>query len=118
MEEAGWKIYTTCGPSKSGSRADTCTGGVSLLVRSGSVKVKTETLMKNESHQLVTWALSNSDRGFMPMVYISGVYLAPRAKIPIGRTVKALKLLQNNFVLPTAPNAFTAFPAAFGWRIH
>ena len=32
------------------------------------------------------------------MVYISGVYLA----------VKALKLLQDNFVLPTAPNSSTA----------
>ena len=69
--------------------------------------------MKNESHQLVTWALSNSDRGFMPMVYISGVYLAPRAKIPKGRTVKALKLLRNNFVLPKAPNAFTAFSSVY-----
>ena len=47
VEEAGWKIYTVCGPSKSGSRADTNTGGVSLLVRTGSVKFKTEIMMKN-----------------------------------------------------------------------
>jgi hypothetical protein len=59
VEEAGWNIYTVCGPSKSGSRADTNTGGVSLLVRTGSVKVKTDILMRNESHQLVTWTLSN-----------------------------------------------------------
>ncbi len=109
-----------CGPSKSGSRADTNTGGVSLLVRTGSVKVKIDSvtvkidiLMRNESHQLVTWALSNSDRGFTPMVYISGVYLAPRDIIPISRTVEALKLLQDNFVFPTAPNSSTAFSAAY-----
>ena len=95
VEEAGWKIYTVCGPSKSGRRTDTNTGGVSLLVRTGSVKVKTDILMSNESHQLVTWALSNSDRGFTPLVYISGVYLAPRDKIPISRTVKALQLLHD-----------------------
>ena len=69
VEEAGWKIYTVCGPSKSGSRSDTNTGGVSLLVRADSVKVKTNILMRNESHQLVTWALSNSDRGFTPGEY-------------------------------------------------
>jgi hypothetical protein len=86
---------------------------VSLLVRAGSVKVKTEIMMRNDSHQLVTWALSNSDRGFTPMVYISGVYLAPRVKIPISRTVKALKLLQDNFVLPTAPNSSTAFSSVY-----
>ena len=113
VEEAGWKIYTVCGPSKTGSRVDTNTGGVSLLVRAGSVKVKTEIMMRNDSHQLVTWALSNSDRGFTPMVYISGVYLAPRTKIPISRTVKALKLLQDNFVLPTAPNSSTAFSSVY-----
>ena len=113
VEEAGWKIYTTCGPSKSGSRADASTGGVSLLVRTGSVKVKTEILMKNESHQLVTWALSNSDRGVRPLVYISGVYLAPRAKIPISRTVKALKLLQNSFVLPRAPDSSSASSSVY-----
>jgi len=42
VEEAGWKMYTVCGPSKTGSRADTNSGGVSLLVRTGSVKVKTD----------------------------------------------------------------------------
>ena len=47
------------------------------------------------------------------MVYISGVYLAPRANIPISRTVKALKLLQDNFVLPTAPNSSTAFSSVY-----
>ena len=113
VEESGWKIYTVCGPSKTGSRTDTNTGRVSLLVRDGSVKVKTEIMMRNDSHQLVTWALSNSDRGFTPMVYISGVYLAPRAKIPISRTVKALKLLQDNFVLPTSPNSSTAFSSVY-----
>ena len=113
VEEAGWKMYTVCGPSKTGSRADTNSGGVSLLVRTGSVKVKTDTLMRNDSHQLVTWALSKSDRGFTPTVYISGVYLAPRAKIPISRTVKALKLLQDNFVLPTVPNSSTAFSSVY-----
>jgi len=112
VEEAGWKIYTVCGPSKTGSRADTNTGGVSLLVRTGSVKVKTDMLMRNGSHQLV-WALSKSDKGFTPTVYISGVYLAPRAKIPISRTVKALKLLQDNFVLPTVPNSSTSFSSVY-----
>ena len=95
------------------SQACANTGGVSLLVRTGSVKFKTENLMKNASHQLVTWALSNSDNGFKSMLYISGVYLAPRAKIPISGTVQALKLLQDNFVLPTAPNSSTAFSSAY-----
>jgi hypothetical protein len=113
VEETGWKIYTVCGPSKSGRLTDTNTGGVSLLVRTGSVKVTTDILMRNENHQLVTWALSNSDRGFTPMVYISGAYLAPRDTIPLSRTVEALKLLQDNFVFPTAPNSSTAYSAAY-----
>jgi hypothetical protein len=112
-EVAGWKMYTVCGPSKSGSRAEANTGGVSLLVRAGSAKVKTNIVMKNNSHQLVNGELSKSDKGFIPSVCTTGVYLAPRAKIPISRTVKAFNLLNVNFVLPTAPNSSTAFSSTY-----
>jgi hypothetical protein len=113
VEAAGWKMYTACEPSKSGSRADAITGGVSLLERAGSVKVKTNILMKNNSHRLVNWGLSNSDSGFIPFLCITGVYFAQRAKIPISRTVKAFKLLKDNFVLPTVPNSSTAFSSMY-----
>ena len=62
VEVAGWKMYTVCGPFKSGSPADANTGRVSLLVLAPSVKVKTNILMKNNSHQLVHRALQLGQR--------------------------------------------------------
>jgi hypothetical protein len=62
IEAAGWKMYTVCGPFKSGSPADANTGRVSLLVLAPSVKVKTNILMKNNSHQLVHRALQLGQR--------------------------------------------------------
>ena len=84
-----------------------------MLLRAGSAKVKTNIVMKNNRHQLVNGELSKSDKGVIPSVCITGVYLAQRAKIPISRTVKAFNLLKVNFVLPTAPNSSTAFSSTY-----
>ena len=76
IEKVQIVTLTVCRPSeapwpgqllKAGSRADanfnTLAMEVYLIVRARSVKFKTNILMKNNSHQLVNWEWSNSDRG-------------------------------------------------------
>ncbi len=99
---------TVYGPFKAGSHADANTGEVSLSVRAGSVTVKTNILIKNNSHQLVNWELSNLDRGYTSLMCIRGVS-STEGQDSISRTVKAFKNLKDNHVFPMAPNSSTAF---------
>ena len=47
------------------------------------------------------------------MVCTTGVCLAPRATIPISRTVNAFKNMKDSFVFTTAPNSSTAFSSKY-----
>ena len=109
VEELGWRAYIVCGPSKCGSRSGDHSGGVSLFIRNGAFKVEQHILMQNASHQLVNWDLSNSDRGITPRIRISGAYFAPRAKVPLQRTITAFKRLKDAFLHPTLPTALNPY---------
>ena len=109
VEETGWKMYLLPGPNKKGKHTDKCTGGVALFIRTGDFKVETEVLMSNESHQIVTWTLTKSNRGFIPQISITGAYFAPRPSFPVADTIKAMDKIKENFRLPTPPTPDSSF---------